>query len=385
MIHKLSKPDLKMFADQPSGVAVSLYMPTVQAGAETQQNPIRYKNLVREIETRLTALELESAAVQTVLEPFQPLLEDDDFWQHQSHGLAILRDSNLFKVYCLPVAFDELVVVSEQFHIKPLLSYLMGDGRFYVLALSQNAVRMLECTRDHAREIELDQVPQGLADTLRYHDPEQQLQFHTGTTGGQGNRAAIYHGQGGGKDVSKAYLLEYFRQVDRGLHDILRDEQTPLVLAGVEYLQPIYREANTYGHLIESGITGNPDYLAIDALHERAWPLVEPIFLRAQEEAAAKYKQYAGSEQASDDLSAIVPAAYFGRIDTLFVALDIQQWGRFDRQTATVTLDDEEGEAAEDLLNAAALHTFLNGGSVYAVEPGAVPSSRSIAAVYRYS
>jgi hypothetical protein len=194
----------------------------------------------------------------------------------------------------------------------------------------------------------------------------------------------VYHGQGGGKDTTKEYMLEYFRQIDRGLHDILRDEQAPLVLAGVEYLQPIYREANTYTHLIESGVTGNPDHLEIDALHEQAWPLVEPIFLQALQEATAKYNRYAGSEQASDDLSAIVPAAYFGRVDVLIIALGVQQWGRFDHNTAGVTLAPEEGEEGEDLLNLAALHTILNGGSVYAVEPDAVPSSRSVAAVYRY-
>jgi hypothetical protein len=47
-------------------------------------------------------------------------------------------------------------------------------------------------------------------------------------------------------------------------------------------------------------------------------------------------------------------------------------------------LDDEEGQISEDLLNLAALHTFLNGGVVYAVEPDAVPSNQSVAAVYRY-
>lgn len=33
----------------------------------------------------------------------------------------------------------------------------------------------------------------------------------------------------------------------------------PLVLAGVEYLLPIYRRANTYPYLLDGGVTGNPE------------------------------------------------------------------------------------------------------------------------------
>jgi|GEM_PF-5717218 hypothetical protein len=52
--------------------------------------------------------------------------------------------------------------------------------------------------------------------------------------------------------------------------------------------------------------------------------------------------------------------------------------------TATVDLHSEAELGDEDLLDAAATHTLLNGGTVYAVEPEKVPDQALLAAVFRY-
>jgi hypothetical protein len=47
----------------------------------------------------------------------------------------------------------------------------------------------------------LEDVPTSIAEALKYDDPEKNLQFHTGTTGGGGGeRSAMFHGQGAGND-----------------------------------------------------------------------------------------------------------------------------------------------------------------------------------------
>jgi Bacterial archaeo-eukaryotic release factor family 3 len=388
----LSRRDLKSLMEHAPGTCLSMYMPTYKAGAETRQNPIRYKNLLRQAEEHLQASSLSPEDIQTFLEPLRPLAEDEhlEFWQHQNDGLAILRSLEMVRLYSLPLDFAECVVVGQQFHLKPLLPYLSGDGRFYVLALSQNDVRLAQCSRHAASEVKLDHVPKSRAEALRYDIPEPQVQYHTG--GGGSHRSPMsnsqgqltFHGHGGGTDSAASDILEYFRRVDRGLHEILHEADAPLVIAGVEYLHPLYREANTYPHLIEQGIMGNPEQYRIETLHEQAWPLVEPLFQQAQAKARAKYEQYEGTGLASHDLAAIVPAAYDGRIETLFVALDQQQWGTYDPATREVRMAQEAGATSEDLLNVAAIQTFLNSGTVYAVEPDAVPGQGPVAAVFRY-
>jgi hypothetical protein len=373
-----------------TGSRVSLYMPTYQAGADVQQNAIRCKNLMREAEGRLLEVGLRTTEASAWLDPVQQLVADNAFWQEQSAGLALFRDAEIFRAYRLPLAFEELVVVAERFHLKPLLPLFTGDGRFYVLALSQNAVRMLQCTRYHVGTVQLENVPQSLAEALRYDDPEKQLQFHTetsqfytGTAGGGGRRAAMYHGHGIDEDA-KDNIRGYFRQIDRGVGEALRGEQAPLVLAGVDYLLPLYHEVSSYPHLVDTGILGNPEGIRAEDLHASAWPLVEPLFGQAQDEARARYDRYIGTGLASYDLETIVPAAYDGRIDTLFVAVGIRQWGTFSPETREIQLHQEAATHDEDLLDFAAVHTFVNGGTVYATGPDQVPGGHHAAAVFRY-
>lgn len=257
-VNILNRDDLRTLTRKPTGLCVSIYLPTHQVGREIQQDPLRLKNLLGEAEEHLLASGLCTPDAKELLEPAQRLLQDGLFWQHQSDGLAIFLSREMFRYYRLPLDFDALVVVTDRFHIKPLLPLLSGDGRFYVLALSQNEVRLLQGTRYSVSEVDLEGVPASLTEALRYDDPEKRLQFHTSTRtpGGRGERPATFHGHGTGSNDAKANILRYFHQVDEGLHDLLRDEQAPLVLAGVDYLLPIYKEANTYPHLVDQELRG---------------------------------------------------------------------------------------------------------------------------------
>ena len=68
----------------------------------------------------------------------------------------------------------------------------------------------------------------------------------------------------------------------------------------------------------------------------------------------------------------------------LFVAIGVQRWGSFDPDTDAVHWHDKAEPGDEDLLDFAAIQTFLNGGTVYAVEPENVPDDRHLAAIFRY-
>jgi hypothetical protein len=388
-MNTLSRDDLRTLMGKYKGLCVSIYMPTHRVGAGIQQDPIRLKNLLVEAEEHLLASGLRTPDAQELLEPAQKLLQDSLFWQRQSDGLALFLSPGVFRYYRLPFDFDELVVITDRFHIKPLLPLLSGDGQFYVLALSQNEVRLLQGTRYSVSEVALEGAPESLTETLRYNDPEKRLQFHTSTRtpGGKGQRPAIFHGHGvASADDPKDYISRYFHQVNEGLQDLLRDDQAPLVLAGVDYLHPIYKEANTYPYLVDEGIEGNPEELRAEELHEQAWAIVQPYFQKAQEEAAAQYRQLAGagSAQASSDLKEVVPAAYHGRVETLFVAVGTHQWGTFDPDTDAVRLHEKAEPGDEDLLDFVAVQTLANRGSVYAIEPEKVPDGALLAAVFRY-
>lgn len=382
----LPKDELKALVEKRHHPSVSIFMPTQRLGREVQQNPIRLKNLLKVAENRLTEeTDLNQSEIEALLKPVIALLDDTAFWQHQAEGLAIFLSPEMFHYYHLPFTFEELVVVMERFHIKPLFPLLSRDGRFYILALSQNQIRLFYGTRDSVIPIELPpDMPQSLAEALQYDQVNKQQQFHTKTAGGQGDRDAIFHGQGHKEANRDSDLLRYFQQVDKEIGKSLDDDTAPIVLAGVEYLFPIYKKANTQPQLIIEGITGNPEEQSAEELHQQAWELVQPYFQQSQEKAVAEFQQLLNSSQASEDIRTIVPAAYQGRVDTLFVALGVQQWGKFDLNSDTIQLHGEAHPNDRDLLDSAALHTLLNGGTVYALEPANMPHKVPLAATFRY-
>jgi hypothetical protein len=359
-----------------------------QAGVDTLQNPVRCKNLLRQAEARLLAGGLRVSEVQTLLAPVSRLLADYAFWQHQSEGLALFVAPDVFRVYRLPLALTDLVVVSKRFHIKPLVPLLSGDGPFYILAVSQNQVRLLACTRYSVYPVPLPNAPTSLAEALQYTNPERQLQFHTKTPPfarpGTGERAAIFFGTGAAADDPKNALVEYLRQVDRGLIEVVQHAHVPVVLAGVEYLLPLYKAVTAHATVVAPSLMGNPDGLPAETLHERAWPLVEPRFRQAQEGAAARYRRYAGTGRTASDLTEAVLAAAHGRVETVFVAVGVQCWGIFDLAMQAIQVVSEDTPEAEALLDCAALYTFLNRGTVYAVPPDQVPAPAPLAALLRY-
>ena len=376
-----TKDDFKMLVKKQRGLCISIFMPTHRTTTEIQQDQIRLKNLLREAER---AIAVTDPNLGNVLEPAQNFLQESEFWWYQSDGLALFLSPEAFFYYRLPISFEELIVVTDRFHLKPLLRLLSGDGRFYILAVSQNEVRVFQCTRFSVSELDLVNIPESAAEALRCDDPEKQLQFHTGTSTGRGKRPAMFHGHGVGTDDTKENILRYFRQIATGIRDFLCDEEAPLVFAGVDYLFPIYREANTYPNLLSEGIIGNPEGLSAKELHERAWSIVEPYFQEARNEAAAQYRQFAGTGRTSNDLKSIVPAAYRGRVEIVFVALGSQRWGTFDQDNQTAELHDIAEPGDQDLLDFAAIQTLINGGSVYAVEQDKMPVDSPVAAFFRY-
>jgi hypothetical protein len=362
---------------------VSIYLPTHRAGTQVQQNPVRLKNLLKEAKEQLLEKGLRVPDAERLLQGAEELLPNRDFWQHQSDGLALYIAPDIFRSYRLPLEFNELVVVSNRFHIKPLLPLFTDDGTFYLLAISLGSVRLFRGARDDIRQVQVDDLPKDMAEALRYDDPERRLQHQT-LSHANGGSPAIFHGHGVTEEDEKVNILRYFQIVDKVLRGELAQENAPLVLASVEYLQPIYKQANDYPHLVEEGIRGNPEETDLEELHHKAWQIVGPRFQQAQDDAVSTFRNLSDTEKASQDLEQILPAAFHGRVDTLFVPLKTQCWGKFDLETNRVELHSDPREDSDDLLDLASVQTLANGGQVYAFESNDMPVEADLAAIFRY-
>jgi hypothetical protein len=255
----LKRTDLQRLVEMNGKWHVSIYTPMHRVGNEQQQDPIRLKNLMAQAEKKLLEYEVRKPDVEELLRPAEDLLVRRDFWQHPGDGLAIFLSGDASRIYRLPETFDEAVVVGKSFYVEPLLPLINGNGSFYILAISLNQNRLFQASKDEIQEVELKNMPANMAEALQIEDLEKHLGFQTSTDrGGTGReRPAIFYGQGEEND-KKEKIWRYFQEVDKGIASTLADESRPMVVAAVDYLIPIYQQANTYRNLLSEGVAGAP-------------------------------------------------------------------------------------------------------------------------------
>jgi hypothetical protein len=377
----LTLDQIKNLAQQTASPSISIFLLTHRTGQDTQQDPIRLKNLLRDAEKQFLDSGMGPREVSELLQPAQSLLDDFSFWNHQYGGLAIFIASEDFHYYHLPFCVEELLIIAQSYYVKPVLPLFTNNGHYYILAISQNEVRLLEGTRYGVGQIDLpDGTPVSLEAALRLDDLQKALQMHSSGGGG------TFHGQGPGEEEQKVLIEQYLNLVDTGLQEILREQQAPLILAGVDYLLPIYRKVSEYANIMQEGITGSPEHLRPEELQAQAWPIVEAYFSQETEKAMEQYRQLASTDKATDNVEEIVAAAFNGRVDKLILSVENQVWGTFNPDTGKVIRDSEEQSKQNNipLIDFAAMKTLQNGGAVYTLSQTEMPTDSPIAAVFRY-
>lgn len=389
----ISKGDLARLIEWHDGKGISIFMPTHRVGNENAQDRIRLKNLLNEADEQLRTAGLSEGETRELLGPIQDqLVPQPTFWEHQLDGLCLFRSAETLTIYRLPFSFEELVIVAPRFHVKPLLPLLSSNGQFYLLALHKDVIQVYQGTKYSMSRLQLEALPESMNELLLERDMERPMQWHTETRVPGGHpratmRPAAFHGHGVMEQHEEDDILRYYREVDSALSTLWGDEKIPLLLAGGDELTSLYRRANTYPHIVEEmTISVNPAALDEQELHDRAWQKLTPRFEAEKQKVMEDYRMWAGrdSTRASDDLDTIVSAAYFERVQVLFVALDSHKWGTFNPQTNEVKLEDAPTPENRDLLDLAAVHTLLNEGRVYAVTAAEVPGGEDVAAIFRY-
>jgi hypothetical protein len=270
-----------------------------------------------------------------------------------------------------------------------MLPLLYSNEEFYVLAISQKNVRLLKASEHEVAEVNVPGLPKNMREALGYDSIPDDFQWLIGAGLGKQStdRRAMFHGHSEGNDNRKDYILNYMRAVNKAVAGYLKDNKAPLVLACVEYLQPIYKEANTYPNLSNELIPGSPEGVRDRALRDQARKLIKPAYQTTKENRMERYKMLAGRKDplAVKDIADIVKAAPYGRVEVLFVDKNARKWGAFDENNIEVQFDDQQRPGSEDLLDFAAVQTLLNGGTVISVDPQDLPEQGSpAAAILRY-
>ncbi len=380
----LSASDLRELLSPQEGPCVTVLMPTHVTGPDAQQDTVRLKNLADEVERQLADGWLHSSEAREWAASIRDLAREQTFWENRSRGLAIFITRKSLRKYRLPIEFEELALVNHHFLVRELLPLQNPDYRFLVLTLSQHAIHLFEATEHHIAPINVPGLPQRIEDTLNLDGADPGAQSHSASRAGHGKQSSVFHGQGGVKDTHKDELTLFFRSINEALKPVLREQTLPLVLAGVDYLLPLFRATCHYSHISEAELTGNCDHMHPTQIHAKVWPLIQPLLLKSREQLLDKYRQYAGTEKATDDIRHAITAASQGRIETLFVASDNHLWGTCSPDGQMVEVHESRHNSDEDLLDVVSAQTLLHGGRVISLSSREIPSSGLLAATMRF-
>lgn len=369
-----------------SSICISIFIPTHRSGEETLKgkDALNLKNQLKEVKSKMKLFGLSTNEIKMSVAPVNELIENSEFWRHQSDGLAIFISEGLFRKYSLPVYFEEFNYVSREFYLKPLMPLFNDDGLFYLLTLEMDEVKFYEGSRHSITEITIeDLIPSKLEELVGYDYKQKGLQIRTQQGSGAG---ALYHGQQESDAEKKNELLRYFRAIDKGLMSILSDNQKPpLVIACLDYYFPIYQEANNYKNLFPKCICGNPANKDIYLLHEEAWELLYPFFSKNRQEKRERFLLTQGTGKATSDIMEIFYASLQEKIDTLFLENKADIFGVYNPSTAEITFEKTHKPTNVSLMNLIAMKVFNTGGTVYLMDKKDMPDNRSRAnALFRY-
>jgi release factor family 11 len=362
--------DVERLLSARNGPCVSIYLPSSPITVEANAARIELKTLAATAGEQLQAAGADRATVVELGESLTDLVEDNDFWEEQSHSLAVFASDAGLRTFRLPNRLTSEVEVGDRFYVKPLLRAVTFPQAAFVLALSGGAVRLVEIAREGpAFTVDVPGLPSDAASaagksSIADRSPSRRLQ---------------------GSEGQKVLLRQFARKVDHALRGVLTGLEVPLILAAAEPLDSIYRSLNSYPHLVEAGIPGNPDAATDEELAASARRVLDDVYAAELAALGERFEFEASRARASTDVATIAHAATRGAVDTLFVDIDDKVIGTVDDESGAVTFAGTDDAVSYGVVDEIARRVLLTGGDVLAVRASDVPGGGPAAAILRYA
>ncbi|MEN5081289.1 hypothetical protein ABE438_02295 [Bosea sp. TWI1241] len=347
-----------------SDACVSIYVPTTPLTEEVGASRIAFRNLVREAIGQLEAGGLDKRRIWPLQEELDAVAEDDALWRHMAHSLAVFATPETIRVHRLANRLPEMVQVSDRFHLKPLLRAVTFAHEAYILALSENHVRLIEISSDLPPEpVKVEGLPKDAASHAR-------LSSISKSHGSESNRRLH---------------IQYCRAIDSALRPVIGGSGIPLIVAAVDPLGQVYPSVNRYDGLLPEVIRQSPDHMSDAELAQAAIPLLDNAYAAELSGLCDLFAQRDGQGRAMTDISDAARAATRGQIDVLMVDMDAVVPGTVD-EDGVVAFAETDDAVAYGVVDEIAGRVLAAGGRVLAVRKADLPEgAETLAAILRYA
>ncbi|MCA8999694.1 MAG: hypothetical protein KDA80_22045 [Planctomycetaceae bacterium] len=313
-LQEFTRDDLLQLAETPGPVATIL-LPMVESGPDVRQNHLKFKNALKSLQQQ--SGEDDSANWPSQISQLEPLIDNDDFWQHQSPGLACFLMNDEVKAYRLTTSPMETVFSGDAPGLAPLVSEIDGKQQFFVIAVSENNTRLLKCFGTQVEQVKPKGLPESL-DEIRPGETGKGFGLHSfRPADGMGDRATPH---GHERADEEEMVRRYFRAIDVAISEEISNRETTVVFAGVEELFPFYKEVSELKSLYPEPLTGNFEHSSDQEIRDAAKELLH----RSSANEAEEWKEKIGAAKAADHcvegVSEISQAAQQGAVASLVLS-----------------------------------------------------------------
>jgi hypothetical protein len=361
------------------GLCLSIYisLSTAPNAQGIKTNSLLWREMIDELQGQVDKWGAEGRELLESVSDWNALTEDLEL---RGKSLAVFRSKDMFRVVFLQQETANRAEIGPQFYIRPLLPELAKDKLFYILALSQNDVRMLRCTLTSSEEVPLSGgVKTSFDDYQDMQKPDHNNKNRASPGPSSGSSKGIMQGTSTDAEARDEYLTHFYKQIGLGVFETLRGKTEPVVPVGVDYELALFRRVNSYPHLSEESVHGAPNGLKAGEMHARAIEALAKAYEKKLDKVLAEYDHKVGGG-ASNRLKDVVTAAHDGRVLTLVVSDSLTPTGTFDEATNQAI----GGKGDQDLVNDAAVQTILHAGNVLVAPNNKMPHGSPVAAVFRY-
>jgi hypothetical protein len=364
-----STEDIAQLNTARADACISIYLPTTPLTQHIGAARIAFGNLAKSAIDQLIEAGFDKRRRALIEEGLGMLAADDAFWRVQANSLAVFATPERVITFRLANKLSPMVEVSDRFHLKPLLRAVTFPHQAFVLALSENRVRLIEVLEDAPpHPVKIPALPKDAASharkaTINDRSPSGRIQ------GAEGQR--VRH-------------MQYLRAIDAALRPVLAGSKTPLILAAVDPLASLFRIVNSYPHLLASGLAISPDKVKDAELARQVVPLLDKAHAEEIKRVTALFETRSGQGRTATDLTDVARAATMGAVDVLFVDIDEVVPGTIDDE-GVVTLAERASASSYGVVDEIAARVLNAGGRILAVRRPEIPGGGNLAAILRYA
>lgn len=356
---KISFKELK---DIRSENCITIILTTHRTKPDYLNDPLRLKNLIKEVETRLKA-DVDKKQADKLLARVQELADSIDH-SHNLESLILFVNDDIAEYTRLPIKVEDRVVIDETFHTRDLVRAMHLETHYFILVLSQEKVRLIEAMNDSAvREVKGD-------------FPYENTQFFSA------NRSA--------KAIASKQtnlIAEYFNQADKKLNDVRQHSALPVLVVALEenfneYIKVADRKEVIYPVFLNKNKISDP----VHAIVSESWDVVRDYVIKRNNERKEELRIAVSENKFLSDTNEIWKAIFEGRVQTLFIEQGLFRPALIKDNEIEYVSDDRRTEAGvvDDIYDEMIEANMNFGGDVVFLPKGELEKFNGFGAITRY-